>query len=135
MSHFTVVKTKFTDKEMLIKSLKNMGFLPEIHDDGINLNNKWNTTDIAHIVIRREQLGERCGADLGFKKTDNGYEITVDEFEMAYSNYHNLKQDLGTEYACLMAEKKGYKILSRERGSNGKMQVKITPPQTIKIRR
>ncbi|NCO76667.1 MAG: DUF1257 domain-containing protein [Cyanobacteria bacterium] len=135
MSHFTAVKTKFTDKETLIKSLKNMGFMPEIHDEGINLNNRWGTTDIAHIVIPSKQLGERCGADLGFKLNDSCYEITADEFEMAYSNYSNFKQDLGTEYACLMAEKKGYKILSRERGSNGKMQIKITPPQTIKIRR
>lgn len=135
MSHFTAVKTKFTDKETIIKALQNMGFNPEVHDNGVNLDNRWGTTDIAHIVIRRNQLGARCGADLGFKKTESGYEITADDFEMQFSSYPYFKQDLGTEYAILTAQKKGYKVLSRERGSNGKMQVKLAPPQTVKIRR
>ena len=134
MSHYTAVKTKYTNKEMLVKALQNMGFLPEIHDKGTNLINRWGTTDIAHIVIRREQLGGRCGADLGFKKNDEGYSLTMDDFEMRYSSYDNFKQDLGTEYACLLAQKQGFRIVERGR-VDGKMQIKLAPPKTVQVRR
>jgi hypothetical protein len=132
MSHFTAVKTKFTDKDTLIRALRNMGFIPEIHEEGTNLNNRWGTTDVAHIVIPRSQLG--CGADLGFQKTEEGYAITADEYEMRKSQYQNFKQELGTEYAVITAQAKGYKVISRERGSNGKTQIKLSPPQKVKLR-
>lgn len=133
MSHFTSIKTKITEENSLIKALKNMGLNPEIFTEGVNLINKWGTTDTAHIVISKEQLG--CGADLGFKKTDNGYELTADDYELNYSKYPTFRQDFATEYACILAQKKGYKILSRERGSNGKMQVKLTQINQVTIRR
>lgn len=133
MSHFTSVKSKIKDEKTLLQTLKNLGFLPTVHLDGVNLQNVWNTTDIAHIVISKEQLG--CGADIGFRKTSEGYEIIGDDYEINRSKYPYIKQDIGTEYACLMAQKQGYKIIHRERGNNGKIQVKMRPPQQVNIRR
>jgi len=135
MSHFTSIKTKITDEQSLIQALRNMGFQPEIYAEGVELRNKWHTTDTAHIVLKREQLGVRCGADLGFKKTDSGYELTADDYELTHSSYPMFRQDFGTEYACVLAQKNGYKIVSRERGSNGKMQIKLAQPNQVKTRR
>ncbi len=56
-------------------------------------------------------------------------------YELARSKYPNFRQDFSTEYACILAQRNGYKILSRERNNNGKMQIKLQAPNQIKIRR
>lgn len=133
MSHFTSIKTQITDEKSLIQALKNMGLSPEIHPQGVKLRNYWNTTDTAHIIVKREQLGGK--ADLGFKKTDSSYELTADDYELNYSNYPHFRQDFGAEYASILAQKKGYKVISRERGSNGKISIKLAQPNQVKTRR
>ena len=133
MSHFTSIKTKIKDESALIKALENMGLKPQLATQGMNLRNRWGTTDTAHIIILQEQL--KCNADLGFKRTEDCYEITADDYELARSKYPNFRQDFATEYACVLAQRNGYKILSRERNTNGKIQIKLQALNQIKIRR
>lgn len=135
MSHFTSVKTKIKDKSALIQALKNMGLNPQINTQAVNLKTRWQTTALAEIVIPQKQLGEDCEADLGFHQTEDGYQINADDYELNKSNYPHFKQDLGTEYACVLAQKNGYKILSREQGANGKMQIRLQAVNPVKVRR
>jgi hypothetical protein len=76
LSHYTKVKTKITNKELLVRALEDMGFKREqveVHDKPVNLfgyqNDKRN--DVAEVVLRRAAVGGASN-DIGFKLQEDG---------------------------------------------------------------
>ncbi len=132
MSHFTAVKTKINDENALIKAIKAMGLQPLIHKQKTLLRNYWNTKDYAEIVIPKEQLG--CQADVGFAKTTEGFAYIADDYEIKRSKFPELNYNVAVEYQVAIAESKGYKVMSREKSSDGRVQLKLQVQQQIKRR-
>jgi hypothetical protein len=83
MSHFTTVKTQIVDKEYLLKALAECGFSTVKEGDNLPLYGYQGDkrAQTADIVVRRKHISPASN-DLGFKKTDSGYEIIISEYDV-----------------------------------------------------
>lgn len=127
MSHFSTVRTQYSRKKVLVQALKNMGLTVTEHRDPVRLNTRWSDRASAHLVISREQLGS--GVDIGFLHEDNAYQLIADEYELNLRSFKfpNFKQDLSVEYAILVAQRQGMRLVSRqETSNNGQVQLTLT---------
>jgi len=81
MSHYTKIKTKIKDAEVLKKTIKEMGYPFEegrnIHLYGYLGDRRPQTADI---VIRRKYIGASSN-DIGFKKVGNYYDLIISEYD------------------------------------------------------
>jgi hypothetical protein len=123
MSHFTRIATQFTDEAALIAALKTLGLNPEIHQTPVALNNLWKSQDKAHIVIRQEVIGSK--SDIGYIKSDSGFQCTADDYAIRYSNRPNLLYEIVVEYQAEVIRKKGYQVVERRTTTDGRIQFKV----------
>lgn len=127
MSHFSTVRTQYTHKKVLVQALQNMGLTVTEHCNPVRLNTRWSDQASAHLVISREQLNS--GVDIGFLHQDNAYQLIADEYELNLRDFKfpNFKQDLSVEYAILVAQRQGMRLVSRqEMSNNGQVQLTLT---------
>ena len=66
MSHFTKVKTKMKDGEILVKLLQEMAYNVDVHDVPVTIQGYSGQTDEANIVVTKDQFGGY--GDLGYRK-------------------------------------------------------------------
>lgn len=84
MSHFTTIKTKFADPDMLLKALADVGF-PAVERHyapqplfGYQGDQR---EDRAEIIIRRKHVGAASN-DIGFKRDQDGfYQAIISEYD------------------------------------------------------
>ena len=84
MSEYHVIKGKMTDQQCLESALKELGIPFESHKEAQQLygfEGKLRTQK-AHIIIRRQDVGNAAN-DVGFLKTTNGtYEMIISEYDI-----------------------------------------------------
>ena len=75
MSEYHVVETGFKDEPVLISTLKEMGYEPEIHKTAKNLYGYAGKKrdQKANIIIPRAQVGSASN-DIGFERVKKGFE-------------------------------------------------------------
>jgi hypothetical protein len=77
----------------------------------------------AHIIIRREHVGQAAN-DLGFERQlDGRYRAWVSDYDQTYNSYNaawlgRLKQAYGVEKARAEAKKKGYRVSEQKLQDN-----------------
>jgi len=80
ISEFHEVEVKFKDESILVQSLKEMGYQPVTHKDGVQLNNNYSRSKpTAHIVIPRSQFSGM--GDIGFERTKSGFKMHADDYD------------------------------------------------------
>jgi hypothetical protein len=121
MSHFSTVRTQYSNKKLLIQSLQQMGLNVIEHPQPVQLQTGWNSQAIAHLVVDRAQI--KCGSDIGFIHDKDTYQLICDDYDLQRSSLPNFKQQLGTNYAIATAQKLGYRVLGQQ---NLDQQIKIT---------
>ena len=121
MSHFSTIKTLFSNKKLLLQSLKQLGLEVKEHTEPVQLKTDWNTQGLAHLVIDRNQI--KCGSDIGFLHEDNTYQLVCDDYDLRRSKMPNFKQQLGTNYAVATAQKLGDRVQKQETVNH---QIQIT---------
>ncbi|MEM8779408.1 MAG: hypothetical protein AAGF26_11160, partial [Cyanobacteria bacterium P01_G01_bin.49] len=73
MSHFSTVRTQYSNKKLLLQSLKQMGLEIAEHLQPVQLKTDWNTQGLAHLVIGRSQIHSR--SDIGFLHENDTYQL------------------------------------------------------------
>lgn len=85
MSHFTQIKTKFRNRECLVKALIQLNLSPQVHEVAQVLRGYYGSQAqyTAEIIVLGRTIKAR--ADIGFKWSDatSGYEVIHDEYETA----------------------------------------------------
>ncbi len=108
MSHFTTVKTKFTDQNTLVESLKELGYnqvqVGQFQCRGYQVNKT--TVDIL--------IQLQGGYDIGFVNKNNSFEMIADWWGIKSINQNELTQRLNQKYSILSTtqelKKKGFSL-------------------------
>jgi hypothetical protein len=131
MSHFTLIKTKFADQDILVEALGDLGFKKlEIYQQPAHLYGYQGDMrqQTAEIIIRREQIGPASN-DIGFKRGADGcYQALISEYDQSKYNEAWLNQ-LTAKYAYHGVKKKlkaqGFKSVSEEKSPDGRIHIKL----------
>ncbi|HEX5481702.1 MAG TPA: DUF1257 domain-containing protein [Terriglobia bacterium] len=118
MSKYCQIETVLRDEEYLVEALREMGYKPEVHAEGAQLNSYYSEQEakIAHVIIRRRELPGAFG-DIGFVRQPDGQLSKIgDELDRQYGarwlgrveQLYKEKQTLAT------ARAKGYILKKRE---------------------
>ena len=120
MSHFTTIKTKFTDQGTLVESLKELGY---------------NQTQVGQFQCRGYQGNQTTvdiliklqgGYDIGFVNRNNSFEMIADWYGIHGISQNELSQKLNQKYSILSTtqelKKKGFS-LKQETLSNGTVRL------------
>lgn len=84
ISEYHVVEVEFKDEECLIETLKEMGYKPEVFNEGTTITGYLASTKRkAHIVVRKSQFNGY--GDLGFERSKDGYKLHVDDYDYGHS--------------------------------------------------
>ena len=130
ISEFHEVEVKFKDKDVLIQSLKEMGYNPKVHEKAQNLYGYQGDKrkQKAHIIIPRSQVGASSN-DVGFEKVKKGFVLHASEFDSAWRTGKKLKT-LKRTYAETTLKKgvslsSKYSISSRKVRDDGKIEIQL----------
>jgi predicted secreted protein len=83
MSKYKRIATKITDEGLLVKALEALG-IPYERGDDLNLCGYQGDRrrQTAQVVVRRQHIDPYAN-DLGFARTDNGYEAIISEYDQS----------------------------------------------------
>lgn len=132
MSHYTTVKLKFADKELLIGALKANGYDPLVHDESKPIHLFGYRGDLrpetADIIIPRWQIS-RGSNDLGFKFNPETrcWDMIISEFDKGLLSGANR---IRTEYVRQTVNKQAQLmgLVVHEVNENGKIKFVLTSP-------
>lgn len=127
MSKFMIIKTEFTDGEILKQALGEIGCK---YEEGKNLTLRnfigqpLNTRHDYMIVVRRKHVGVASNDVAFYKKEDGTSGATISEFDVGMKN---LLPKLRQKYTELKVKKeaiaKGFKIISEEKMKDGTIKL------------
>jgi hypothetical protein len=126
VSHYSEVQIEFRDGAALVAALERLGFKGkvEVHQEAKALYGYQGDKreQQAHIIIRREHVGEAAN-DIGFQRQSDGtYRAWISEFDQTRNSgtrydgawVGRLKQSYGIEKAKAEAKKKGYRVTEQK---------------------
>ncbi len=130
MSEFHVIEVIFKDEGILIQTLKEMGYTPQVHKNAVNLYGYQGDkrSQKAHIVIPRKQVGGASN-DVGFERVDGGFILHASAYDTAWRNGKKIKQ-LNKGYVENKLKKtisvlSNFNIFSRKEKENGQLEIQI----------
>ncbi|MBN2003762.1 MAG: DUF1257 domain-containing protein [Anaerolineae bacterium] len=134
MSHYMRVKTQLQEPRFILAALDAMNLAYEVSstETGMLLRG-WLDNARADIVVRQATLraqGYTAHADLGFRQTEEGYEVLMDDYDLnRYGGREKLVnplvQQYGVAFALDWAEEQGFtaEVVPQ---ANGDIQVVTT---------
>ena len=130
MSEYHVVEVLFTDEEILLESLKDMGFNAEVYNDGVLVGNNYGrgVKNTAHVVVKREQFGGM--GDIGFERTSEGFVMHADDYDWGrYGSRFDL-EELNKKYVEKKLNRYVYtnsncNIFSRRENEKGQVEIQL----------
>merc|ERR1711871_1672591 len=130
MSHFTKVQTSLKDKDMLVKTLTDMGAKVSVSDDLMTVRGYDDETEKAHIVIEQPN-----GKDLGFRSSENGFELVADLqfWEMAVPAdvfLEKLTQRYALNTVTKATEAAGFQLVSAKNTADGSIKIEVSKFRT-----
>ena len=129
MSHYTRVRTRITDPEVLVQALIALGFkAPEYHATAQPLVGYRGDLrrQTAEVIVRRAEIG-RASNDIGFSRRPDGtYEAIISEFDSHQYDQRWLDR-LGHAYAVAgvkrFAEAGGFSVAGTETEKDGTVRM------------
>jgi len=125
-----VVEVKFIDEGVLIKTLRDMGYNPEVHSDARHLRGYQGDkrSQKAHIIIPRSQVGAASN-DVGFERVNGGFVLHASEFDHSWRTGNHIKV-LNQGYAENKLKKtisvnSSCSIFSRKQNEKGQIEIQI----------
>ena len=129
MSHFTILKTRLVDADMLIRALNDLGFSQvEIHrvPQGLYGYQGDLRPEKAEIIISRQFISPSSN-DIGFRMTSDGtFEAIISEFDLdIYSQdwLNRLTQRYAYHVARSRLEAQGFDLVSEETHPDGQVHL------------
>jgi hypothetical protein len=130
MSEYHVVDVGFKDEPILVQTLKEMGYQPEIHKNAKNLYGYAGKKrdQKANIIIPRTQVGTASN-DIGFERTKKGFVLHASEFDHNWRTGERIKT-LNKKYSENKLRKEvgmtsKFNILSRKDREDGKIEIQL----------
>ena len=130
MSEYHIVETKFKDEPVLINTLKEMGYEPNIHKEAQNLYGFQGKKreQKANIILPRTQVGSASN-DVGFEKTKKGFILHASEYDHSWRTGERIKT-LNKKYQENKLRKEvsmttKFNILSRKDRKDGKIEIQL----------
>jgi hypothetical protein len=129
MSEFKVVEVVFKDENVLIKSLKDLGYDVNIHKEGKTLENGYSRSKPkAHIVVPK-----RCFqgmGDIGFERTKKGFVMHADDYDWGSHGHKFHLKKLNMTYSENKLKKvvnstSRYSISSRKENKKGQIEIQL----------
>jgi len=129
MSEYKVVEIDFKDEQVLIDSLKQMGYEPRVCDEAIPLEGYQGDKreQKAHIILPRKQVGSASN-DVGFERTEDGFKLHVSQFDRAWRTGNKiikLKQTYAEKKIRKTVSKKSKYTIKSRTEQEGKIKLKI----------
>lgn len=126
ISEFKEITVSFKDEPILIKTLKEIGYNPVVHEKGIKMENSYSKSKpTAHIVVPKGQFGGVYG-DVGFERNKKGFKMHIDETDERKFNLGKLNKTYGLnklkKYVSSTAK---YTISSQRENKKGQIEVKL----------
>ena len=119
MSHFTTIKTKCTDQDLLVKSIQQIGYVAKIGK--FNCRGYQGNKTTVDILISL-----KGGYDIGFVYKDNNYEMVADWWGINEIDETEFVQSLNQQYSIFSTtqelQNKGFS-LDQETLSNGTVRL------------
>jgi Protein of unknown function (DUF1257) len=129
MSHFTRVRTKLRDPDLLVKALTAVGFTTvEAHDSPQTLYGYHGDArpERAEVIVRRRHIG-RLSNDIGFRRREDGdFEAIISDYDRSSYNrawLTKVARAYGHAAALRYAEDHGYEVDSDVVDENGERRV------------
>ena len=120
MSKYEELRTVFSDERFLIEALRDLGYNPEVSNEGLSLYGYLGDErpEKAHIVIRRRQL-DSASNDIGFACDANGvYRALISEYDRGIGFNEawlgRVAQTYKERQTMAVAKSKGYRFLGRQ---------------------
>ncbi len=127
ISEFKEIEISFKDEPILIKTLKEIGYNPVVHEKGIKMENSYSKSKpTAHIVVPKGQFGGVYG-DVGFERqADKSFKMYIDDTDERKFNIGQLRKTYGLnklkKYVSSTAK---YTISSQRETKKGQKEVKL----------
>jgi hypothetical protein len=126
MSEYHVVDVIFKDEAMLLGSLRDMGYKPVVHEQGIQLSNSYSRSKpTAHIVVTKDQFGG-CYGDVGFERNSKGFVMHADHIDIRKFNLKKLNKTYSeNKVKKYVSSTSRCNITSRKENKNGQIEIKL----------
>lgn len=130
MSRYCSVKTEFTDQDALVAALIEMGWTQdqiEVHEAAEHLFGYQGDqrNEMAHIIIRRHNVG-RASNDVGFfRKSDGTYSAIISDYDKGKLNNAWMGKLRGEYAVSRVRQQVRGRTITRERLPNGRQLVRI----------
>jgi len=130
MSHYSRVRTQFTDAESLVVALKAVGLKEvEQHSSPTGLYGYQGDlrSDKAHIIVRRQYVGVASN-DLGFIRRDDGtFAAIISDYDRQTGKderwMSRLKREYGKSIVFKYAEREGYDLEENSQGQSEEIRL------------
>ena len=130
MSEYHQVEVRFNDQGVLVKTLNDMSYHPEIHEEAKHLRGFKGDkrSQKANIVIPRKQVGPASN-DVGFERVDGGFVLHASQFDHAWRDGDKIKA-LKMGYAENKLKKtisvmSNCNIFSRKQNEKGQIEIHL----------
>lgn len=115
----------------MVQALKDMGYKPAIHNEGITLNNNYSRSKpTAHIVVSRRQFGGM--GDIGFERTNKGFVMHADDYDYTKSRSSSKfklgelnKRYVETKIKRYVNTTSQCSIFSRKENNKGQLEIQL----------
>jgi hypothetical protein len=130
MSEYHIIEVKFKDEGVLLTTLRDMGYEPEIHSEAKHLRGFQGDkrSQKANIILPRVQVG-RASNDVGFERVDGGFVLHASQFDSAWRDGAKIKA-LKMGYAENKLKKtvsvmSNCSIFSRKQNEKGQIEIQL----------
>ena len=126
MSSYHVVEVGFKDESLLIQSLKELGYAPTMHKEGVQLSNSYSKSAAkVQIVVPKSQFNGSYG-DLGFEKTKKGFTMHADHIDISKFNLKGLNKTYAeNKLKRFVSSTARFNVFSRREKENGQVEVQL----------
>jgi len=121
MSHFSRIKTQIVEKDLLFLALQDMGYEPEQGE--LDVRGFGGNKTPVEIKVK----GKKLGYDIGFKRSENTYDVVADWWGVAGIKQKDFIDQLSQRYAYHAArvklEAQGFTLVNEEVGQEGRIHL------------
>lgn len=120
MSHFSQIATKIFNKELLLESLRNLGY--EVEENAAIRGYRGQETQV-DIAVRMQR-----GYDVGFTLSADGtYNFVADWFGVEGTNEQEFVAKVQQQYALVtvmdQVNRQGFNVVEQQRDANGAIRI------------
>ncbi len=123
----TTVQVELTDQELLVETLKAMGYSPEVHEEAQSITGYGGRAyKKANVIVKKNQMSGAY-ADVGFEKTKTGFNVHIDNSDTTKFGLNKLKRNYGeSKVMKVINGTNKYTVKSRKVDAKNQIRIRAT---------